>query len=128
MTDRISRRRGGLNQFFIGLQTGLLAILVFTVDDDLGLEMKSVLMFIGIIGTIFSFIWMAAIRAYRNINKAKFSVLIKLEEELPFSFYRNENEVIDQEKYSMFSTIEILVPFVMAVVFLVMLMIGLFNF
>lgn len=80
MADRVSARRGQANQFYLTLQTLLLgapALVQALGKGDLVDPLRSFLL--ALVGAIVSVTWWLQLRSYRDLNRAKFEVINRLE-------------------------------------------------
>lgn len=80
MADRVSARRGQANQFYLSVETLLLGVPAFfglsgpaAASDPLR---SSVL---AAVGVIVSVTWWLQLRSYRQLNRAKFDVILAIE-------------------------------------------------
>jgi hypothetical protein len=73
MADRISARRGVANSFFLTVNTGVLALLG-TVNAR---------WYPAAAGILLCVTWWALLKSYRDLNRAKFAVILAMEEKLP---------------------------------------------
>jgi hypothetical protein len=80
MADRISARRGVANSFFLTVNTGIVAVLAS----------RDVRWYLAVAGIVFSVTWWALLRSYRELNSAKFEVILVMEERLPVRLYGDE--------------------------------------
>jgi hypothetical protein len=80
MADRISARRGTANTFFLTVNTGPAALLGST-------EMR---WYVAVAGVAFCATWWALLKSYRDLNKAKFEIILAMEERLPVRVYADE--------------------------------------
>jgi hypothetical protein len=80
MADRISARRGVANSFFLTVNTGIVAVLAS----------RDVRWYLAVAGIVFSVTWWALLRSYRELNSAKFEVILMMEERLPVRLYGDE--------------------------------------
>src|SRR5215217_2669349 len=74
MADRISARRATANAFFLTINTTLLA---FVSSGSL-----RVLWLVALAGIALSGTWWILLKSYRDLNVAKFGVILKMEKEL----------------------------------------------
>ena len=83
LADKMSQRREGANRLYVSLIT---AFLIFLVASSRfwpeAAFMPVVLVGGGIFGILLSVSWLIAIRSYRQLNSAKFKLLLELEEKL----------------------------------------------
>lgn len=87
MADRISARRAIANSFFLTVNTGL-AALVSSV---------SLRWYAAAAGIVFAATWWALLRAYRELNSAKFQVILAMEERLPMRVYGDEWTILKRD-------------------------------
>lgn len=80
MADRISARRGIANSFFLTVNTGVVAIL----------GTPTVRWYLPVAGIVFAVTWWALLKSYRELNRAKFDVIIAMEARLPVHIYGEE--------------------------------------
>lgn len=80
MADRISARRAVANSFFLTINTGLVALL----------GSASFRWYVAAAGMVFAITWWALLRSYRELNTAKFQVILAMEDRLPVRVYGDE--------------------------------------
>ena len=80
MADRTSARRGIANSFFLTVNTGVLALLG-TVNAR---------WYPAAAGILLCVTWWALLKSYRDLNRAKFAVILAMEEQLPVRVYGDE--------------------------------------
>jgi hypothetical protein len=83
MADRVSARRGQANQFYLSIETLLLGVPAFfglTDVDGTGPDpLRSTVL--ATVGVIVSMTWWLQLRSYRQLNRAKFQVILAIERE-----------------------------------------------
>lgn len=113
--EKVSDRRQKTNEFFLGLNTALLATLGFIVGK-FGEATAILVSFALIAGIIICYFWYQIIYSYKGLNTGKFAVIHAIESKLPLSLYDTEWEVLgrgeDKAKYLPFSHIELKIPWV----------------
>jgi hypothetical protein len=123
--EKVSDRRQKTNEFFLGLNTALLATLGFIVGK-FGTSANFLVSFALIAGIIISYFWYRIIYSYKGLNSGKFEVIHAIEEKLPISMYKTEWEILgegnDKNKYWPFSHIETKIPWVFIVLYGVILL------
>jgi hypothetical protein len=87
MADRISARRGVANSFFLTVNTGVVAVLAA----------RNVRWYLAVAGIVFSVTWWALLRSYRELNSAKFNVILVMEERLPVRVFGDEWDRLRRE-------------------------------
>jgi hypothetical protein len=82
--EQISDRRQKTNEFFLGLNTALVALLGFfsTKSSD---GSTSLITVAALAGLILCFLWYQIISSYKKLNGAKFKVVHAIEKRLPIS-------------------------------------------
>lgn len=108
-TEAISEKRNRANQFFSALNTGLLAATGFMAGD-----MSSQNWPVALVGLLLCFIWERTIIVYRNMNSAKFDVVLEMEQHLPAAPYAKEWDYLQalkaEGKLTTFTKVEAWVP------------------
>lgn len=87
MADRISARRLVANSFFATVNTGLIAL----VGD------RQLPWYVSIAGGVLCLVWWALLKSYRDLNSAKFAVILRLEERLPVHIFGDEWEQLKKK-------------------------------
>jgi hypothetical protein len=87
MADRISARRGIANSFFLTANTGIVALLAN----------QHVRWYLPAAGIVFSATWWALLKSYRDLNGAKFEVILAMEAHLPIRVYGDEWDRLRKE-------------------------------
>lgn len=80
MADRISARRGLANSFFLTINTTVLGIL--------GTHAAS--WYLAVAGIILCVSWWTLLKSYRDLNRAKFEIILAMEDGLPARLYGDE--------------------------------------
>jgi hypothetical protein len=113
MADRISNRRATANQYFLSVNSAILAFVGFmtTVKDG-----SAYLWTLAVAGLALGGLWQLLIQNYSRLNAAKWQVVQKIEKRLPISPYDAEWEAMgrgkDPDRYRPISHLERLVPWV----------------
>lgn len=106
MADKISERRNSTNNFFLTLNSGLVAFSVL-------FEYKKEIL-IAIIGLCICILWIENIANYKKLNSYKFKIINELEKKLPSQPFNYEWHIADKGNnkkiYRKFTDIEKLVP------------------
>ncbi len=82
LANSISSRRDSMNNLFVTLNLALIA--ATTAIDNM------VFVAIAVAGVAFCIVWRTSIAYYRIINQAKYEVILKIEESLPYQAFDNE--------------------------------------
>lgn len=113
MTDRISGRRQTANNFFLSINTALIAIVTF-LKTKAGTDPILLSFVTGIAGFLLCFTWYRLIKSYKDLNSARFKIIQKMEESLPLSPYKAEWTLVEEGRnpkfYRPFTKIESWIP------------------
>lgn len=115
LANSFSARRDTVNGIYVSLNVALLAGIGLTIDAKTTL--------LSIVGSIVSFVWLLAILYYRQISKAKYTVIIEMEKLLPTSPLKDEWDFCKNRKTFIEGTlIELLLPILFMVVYVTVLL------
>lgn len=114
--EKISDRRQKSNEFFLTLNTAILATIGFAISKGKNIMPSLFFILIGIGGITICYFWYRIIRSYKGLNSGKFDVIHIIETKLPLSLHKAEWEIlgkgISKDKYWPFSHVELNVPWV----------------
>ncbi|MCX4562160.1 hypothetical protein OHA02_39020 [Streptomyces phaeochromogenes] len=126
MADRVSARRGSANAFFLSVQSTLVTVVGFGIPK-LSESPWWVSLAVTLAGCTLSATWWMQLRSYRILNKAKFTVINRLEEDIPVKIFTAEWEALKgdpasnrRKRYAELGTSERVVPLVFAVAHLIL--------
>lgn len=123
MADRISQRRTSANSYFLSVNSAILAFVGYLTSTKDTFEYLWVLALAGMALTAF---WYTGIISYKNLNTAKWAVVHEIEKRLPISPYDAEWDAVQRgnnsKLYKPISHIELGVPWVFAVLHLIVLL------
>ncbi len=88
MADRVSARRGLANSFFLTINTAVVGVL----------GTQSSRWYFAVAGITLSVAWWASLVSYRNLNAAKFNVIISMEQSLPRQIYEEEWKLLSSPR------------------------------
>ena len=115
MSNSLSDRRTNSNNIFTTINTILIAILTFKIDQ------KNVLF--AVVGIIICISWIFSLVNYKKLSSAKFNIINKLEKKLPVNLFDYEWELVgrgqDKKKYKKMSKIEMFIPYVFIFIYLI---------
>jgi hypothetical protein len=126
MADRVSGRRTAANAFFLTLHGGLAAAVgilgqATSPENDDSLY----LLLAPIAGLALSAAWFLLLRSYRDLNKAKFTVITEMETDLPVQIFAKEWEQLKKDpvegwkgRYAEQGTVERVVPAIFALLYI----------
>lgn len=125
MADRISARRGLANSFYLTINTTVLGLLGTHVAN----------WYLAIAGIVLCISWWALLKSYRELNRAKFEIILAMEDRLPARLYGDEWARLRRERirfalnlaalrpwvaqYRELGVIERVVPLIFVLVYLV---------
>lgn len=124
-----SDRRSRSNEFFLGLNTAIIAALGYLEAKNLASGDSAIFLFAPFVGMAICFCWYKIIISYKQLHRAKFAVIHGIEEKLPISLFKTEWELLgrgkDPTKYRKISSIEKNIPIIFIVLYIVILGINL---
>lgn len=132
MADRISARRATANTFFFTVQAGLaVSVGAFAVSatNPANPEPDRLLLFLAAsAGLVIAGSWWLLLRSYRDLNRAKFEVILKIEREhLPIRMFDEEWKELKKDpikkwrqRYAEQGQVESIVPIVFMVLYLIL--------
>lgn len=111
-TLNVSNRRLKNNRFYQTLFTATVSGVGIGVT--LGVVTPVILLVVGLVGVVLSLLWMAHIISYKQLNRGKYTVLEDMAEDLPYSPFKEEWNVLDRgwnpETYVTHTSVEIWWP------------------
>src|SRR5258708_5790797 len=126
MADRVSARRGTANAFFLSIQTTFIAAIGLSTAT-LSKTPWWVGAIVGLAGLALSATWWLQLHSYRDLNRAKFSVINKIETDLPVKIFSDEWQVLKQDpvkswrsRYAELGFSERAIPWVFAILHLLL--------
>jgi len=87
LADRISARRGIVNAFFLTLNGLVVSAGAAILDKGIEFESKWLLLLPFLVLFIQLFFWWRLIISYKQLNKAKFTIIGEIESQLPIRMY-----------------------------------------
>ncbi len=121
--ERVSDRRQNSNNFFLTLNSVLLAFTGFLTTLSFAFWHA----IIAIAGVSISVLWYLTITSFRNLNSEKFRVIHKIEEKLPVKLFDDEWEELgrgnNMQKYIKISKVEQGIPIIFFVLYILVLII-----
>ena len=122
--ENISDRRQSANKFFLTINTIIISLIGLSYQEGALINAPSFLIFTIFTGTLFCIIFWFLIRSYKQLNAGKFKVLHRIESKLPLATYEYEWDVLEEGKdkkvYYPFSHIELLIPWLFGIIYLVL--------
>jgi hypothetical protein len=126
--EKISDRRQKNNEFFLGLNTALVALLGFALSIlDAG-KICYVFLLASVAGIFICYYWHKIILSYKGLNSGKFEVIHLIEKRMPLALYDTEWEILgrgeDKKKYNPFSHIELKIPGVFIAIYVILFLVN----
>lgn len=113
----IGTRFTSMTTYYVSVISALLALLALK-EKTLAEIDSNVLYLVCSAGFIISVLWAVNVSYFRNVFRAKLTVLSQMEKSLPFQAFSAEYDVLKQFRVKAWSRIERFVPFVFAAFFL----------
>ncbi|MBS1683188.1 MAG: hypothetical protein JSS76_00425 [Bacteroidetes bacterium] len=127
-SEKISDRRQKTNEFFLGLNSALVALLGFVLTKTFITETTAIVLLSSIAGAIICYLWYRMISSYKGLNGGKLKVIHAIEARLPLALYDTEWDVLargeDKQVYWPFTHIELLVPWIFISIYLILILVG----
>lgn len=124
--DKISDRRQKTNEFFLGLNTALVALLGIIATKTDQTEISFMIVLSSFAGVTICYLWYRIIASYKGLNDGKFKVIHAIESRLPLALYDTEWEMLGRgEKkdiYWPFTHIELFVPKIFIAIYIVLIL------
>ena len=125
-TEKISDRRQKANEFFLGLNTALVAVLGFIGSKTLQSSTTPLIGVAAIAGITMCYLWYRIIQSYKGLNGGKFKVIHAIEARLPLALYDTEWEMLERgenkKTYWPFTHIELLVPWIFIGIYVLLIL------
>lgn len=131
MADHVSARRALANSFFVGVHTAITALigvlhpLTPAASSGTAKPFAFASLLVAVAGVMLAATWWLMLRSYRDLNRAKFIVIDKIEERLPVQLFTDEWAVVKEQRakgwtnrYVELGQIERCVPFVFMLFYL----------
>ena len=101
LADKTSSRRLLANSFFLTLQGVLLTgtgLFIKSQNEINDTGYVSIVIF-AVLGIILCIAWLLTIKSYRDLNTAKFGVILKIEQDLPIKLFTDEWSLLETDEY-----------------------------
>ena len=122
--EKISDRRQNANNYFITINTVLISFIGILFQVKIFEHVAWIKSLIAVIGIIICAIFWFLLRSYKQLNTGKFKVIHEIENKLPLALYDYEWEMLGEGKkqgvYFPFSHIEMIIPWVFGVVYVIL--------
>src|SRR5208282_2200561 len=122
--EKTSDRRQQANNYFIAINTALISLIGLSFQIKILENVAWIKFILSVVGVIMCVIFWYLIRSYRQLNTGKFAVIHEIEKHLPLALYKYEWKVLgegkDKRKYYPFSHIELLIPWVFGMIYVLL--------
>lgn len=122
-----SDRRNKSNEFFLGLNAGIIAILGYVQTKSIP-HASIIFILVPFAGIAICHSWHRMICAYKQLNSAKFKVIHAVEQKLPIALFETEWRILgkgkDKSKYYPLSQIEKDIPLIFILLYIFILFAG----
>ena len=128
LADSVSKQRAAMNRFYVLIFSGLAVLFSAFLQRKNGIPLGWFMIGFGVFGMLLASAWYIVICSYCQFNSGKFQVLLALEKKLPYSFFKNEWDLLgagkDSKSYRKLTAVEVFVPIIFGGCFAVLLVIG----
>lgn len=122
--ETVSERRLKANEFFLGLNSALLAALGFASTKLSPGDLTGVVLLASVAGITMCYLWYRILRSYKGLNAGKFRLIHAIEARLPLALYDAEWTILGRGKdkgvYWPFTHLEMIVPWVFLAIYLLL--------
>lgn len=128
-SDKLTERRIKINQFYLSIISGIIVIAGFLIDHDQinHNNLFQLTISFASLGLICSLIWALNLISIRAIIGSKYQVILQIEEQFPIQAYKKEWEIFNYKnplgRHLKLTKIEIIVPFIVAILFLLFIVV-----
>lgn len=126
--NAIGDRRQKSNEFFLGLNTAIIGILGYIETKSIPLGESLIFLLVPFVGIAICICWYQFIESYRQLNRAKFKVIHRLEKKLPIALFESEWELLgkgqDTNKYRKLSSIEKKIPIIFILLYVTIFLVN----
>jgi hypothetical protein len=117
--EKISEQRQKANEFFLAVNTALVAILGFIATKTV--EVSILLALASLAGITMCYLWYRIVLSYGDLNTGKYKVIHMIEKRLPLALYDTEWEMLGRgerkDLYWPFTHIEWRVPWIFIAIY-----------
>lgn len=104
---RVTEMRAKINTFYVTLNAAL-------IGSNVLLESSAILLF----GMLVNYLWVQSIKSSKCLNKAKFEIIHKMEKDMPYKCFFEENKICHDDKRKNFTNIEQKIPYFLMICYL----------
>lgn len=123
MADRISSRRTQANSFFLGVSTALIAAGAAIYGKGYSIP-PAIILIVLLAILVLCFTWWRLLQSYRQLNTAKYKIILLLERHLPSAPYATEWAMLGEGKgsklYRPLTSLERWIPLIFTMLFILL--------
>jgi len=116
-SERITEKRMNTNKFYLALNS-----LLFGLATYISFDKNIVTIILSGIGILISFIWKESISSYKELNSAKFKVILDMEKYLPACPFKKEDEHL--KGYYKITKLEKFVPIIFIILYIILIIVS----
>ena len=120
--EKTSDRRQQANNYFITINAALISLIGLSFQVKVLENVAWTKSLLALVGIVICVVFWFLIRSYKQLNTAKFLLIHEIEKHLPLALYKYEWKVLgegkDASKYYPFSHIELSVPWVFGIFYI----------
>jgi len=120
--EKVSDRRQSANNFFLTLNSAILAFSGYLTSIDI----KKWYFIVAFMGVFISYFWLKIIKSYRQLNSGKFKVIHDVEEKLPIALFKDEWNYLGKgrtKEYVKLTVVESGVPILFMLLYILIIII-----
>lgn len=125
--NNLSDRRQKANEFFLGLNTAIMAIMGYIESKDMP-HASAIFILVPFVGIAICYCWYQMIISFRQLNRAKFKVIHSMEKKLPAALFSTEWQLLGEgkniRKYLPLSRIEKKIPIIFIILYLILFIVN----
>ncbi len=122
----IGSRYTTANSFYMSVVAALLGVLALAEANKPFSDMRvEIIVVVAIFAIIICWIWRKTIDFYGSLFFAKFEVLRKMEEQLPFQVFAMERKILEDKKAEWLTQNERRVPLILSIFFVALMLLAL---
>lgn len=127
MADNLSQRREASNRYYLTLITspGLILLIATQIIPDVPIP-AFMPVFVGAIGIVISMAWHTSIKSYRDINEAKFKVILDIEKSLHCKGFTKEWRHLKAKKHTDLTQTERIIPWLAGASYVLLIIFSLY--
>lgn len=124
--EKVSDKRMSANNYFLTVNTALISLTGLLITSKVLLLNFNAMKLVGVLGLIICVVWFFIVLSYKQLNSGKFAMIHRIEKKLPLHLYADEwvelGEGKDMKKYIPLSHIELTVPVVFFILYLILVL------